>query len=129
MTVLDVGTGSGLLSVASRMLGARRVIGCDADPVAVEIASGKGLDVFTGSADAVRSGSCDLIFANINAAAAIELAEEFLRCLAPGGRCVASGFEAFELAGVQEAFESRCGRVDRALVKGDWRAVVVTRRE
>ena len=43
MTVLDVGTGSGLLSIASRLLGARRVIGCDVDPVAVEIAGRAGV--------------------------------------------------------------------------------------
>ncbi len=39
MTVLDVGTGSGLLSIASALLGARRVVACDVDPVAVEIAA------------------------------------------------------------------------------------------
>src|SRR5438094_1936245 len=38
MTVLDVGAGSGILSIASALLGARRVVACDVDPVAVEIA-------------------------------------------------------------------------------------------
>src|SRR5579862_481727 len=37
-TVLDVGAGAGILSIAAALLGARKVIACDVDPVAVEIA-------------------------------------------------------------------------------------------
>src|SRR6266850_6301434 len=35
--VLDVGTGSGILAIVSRLLGAREVIACDIDPVAVQV--------------------------------------------------------------------------------------------
>jgi ribosomal protein L11 methyltransferase len=38
MDVLDVGTGSGILSIASRFLGAGRIIGTDIDPNAVVVA-------------------------------------------------------------------------------------------
>ena len=123
MTVLDVGTGTGILAVASKLLGARRVIACDVDHVAVEIASRAGVAVFAGSADAVRSGSCDFIVSNINARAAVDLAPEFLRCLAPGGRLIASGFESWEAAEVERAYR----RVERILAKGEWRAVIVKR--
>jgi len=123
MTVLDVGTGSGILSIASAMLGARRVIACDVDPAAVEIAGRAGAAVFTGSASAVRSGSCDLIVANISARASIELAPEFVRCLAPGGRLIASGFEAREALAVESAYVA----VERTLTKGEWCALIVTR--
>ena len=122
MTVLDVGTGSGLLSIASRMLGSRLVIGCDVDAVAAEIAGRAGVVVFNGSAEAVRSGSCDLIVANINAPASIELAPEFLRCLAPRGRVVVSGFEAHESAAVEQAYAG----VERVLAKREWRAIIVS---
>lgn len=57
-SVLDVGSGSGILSIAAKLLGASRVVACDIDPEAA-------LD-FIGSVDAVRSNSFDVVVANIN---------------------------------------------------------------
>lgn len=132
-TVLDVGTGSGLLSIASALLGARRVVACDVDPVAVEIAGAAferanvGVLLFTGSVDAIRSGCFDLIVANISAAAAIELAPDILRCLARGGCAVASGFETPEAATVEAAIERVGGSVERKWIKGQWCALIIRR--
>jgi ribosomal protein L11 methyltransferase len=59
--VLDVGSGSGILSLAAKLLGAGRVVACDLDPD-----SEKLVPFFVGSADAVRSDSFDIVVANIN---------------------------------------------------------------
>jgi ribosomal protein L11 methyltransferase len=56
--VLDVGSGSGILSIAAKLLGAGRVIACDIDPEA-------SLN-FIGSVDAVRDNAFDVVVANIN---------------------------------------------------------------
>lgn len=130
MTVLDVGAGSGILSIASALLGAGKVIACDVDPVAVEIAGENlrraraGALLFTGSADAIRSGSIDLAVANISAAAVIELAPELLRCLGPQGRSIVSGFESPETASVQAALRRAGGAIEREVSKGQWRLIV-----
>jgi ribosomal protein L11 methyltransferase len=133
-TALDVGCGAGILSIAAALIGASRVIACDVDPVAVgiaaaafESASVRAL-LFVGSAGCVRSGSAGLILANISAAAAIELAPELLRCLSPEGRCVVSGFETHESAGVETALLDAGGFVERSSAKGQWRALVVIRK-
>ncbi|HEV8144807.1 MAG TPA: 50S ribosomal protein L11 methyltransferase [Bryobacteraceae bacterium] len=60
-SVLDVGSGSGILSQAAKLLGAGRVVACDIDTDAE-----KQVPFFVGSADAVRSGSFDIVVANIN---------------------------------------------------------------
>ncbi len=60
--VLDVGTGSGILSVAAGLLGASLVVGCDIDPEAVFVARERlASPFFIGSADAVRAGSFDVL--------------------------------------------------------------------
>jgi len=97
MRVLDVGTGSGILARAARLLGAERVYACDIDPVAIAIA-GEG---FVGSADDVAANSADLALANISPEAVIRLAPDLLRVLRPGGKLIASGFENGEVAQVQ----------------------------
>ena len=83
-TVLDIGTGSGILAEAALLLGAARVAACDIDPIAVgqvhDLPCPKGpLLLFRGSARSIRSRSIDLAVANINAAAITALTPEIKR--------------------------------------------------
>ena len=98
MTVLDVGSGSGILSNAALLLGAARVIACDIDVDAVLVAREHiAVPMFAGSVDAVRAGFADVIVANISSAAAEELAPEFARVARPGATVILSGFEEEDL--------------------------------
>jgi ribosomal protein L11 methyltransferase len=97
-TVLDVGSGSGILSQAAMLLGAGRVVSCDIDMDALLVARERvQAAMFCGSADAVREGIADVVVANISASAAEELGREFRRVLRPRGTLIASGFEAHDL--------------------------------
>jgi ribosomal protein L11 methyltransferase len=121
MALLDVGTGSGILAQAAGLLGASPVWACDIDPVAIGIARFKaGPNVFIGSVDAVRSGSADVIAANISPEAITLLAPDLLRCLSPGGTALLSGFERHETAAVQAELERRGGAIRETRYKGNW---------
>jgi ribosomal protein L11 methyltransferase len=117
MTVLDVGTGQGILARAARLLGASKVIACDIDPVAVEVA-GEG---FVGSVDAVASGVADLVLANISPEAIMQLAPDLMRVRRPGGVVLASGLERQEVEQVRAAL----GTAREVRQKGNWALVVV----
>ena len=101
-----MGTGSGILSIAALLLGAREAVGVDIDPVAVRTAgenaalNGFGPDRFTplcgelvhDRALAGRiGGGFDVIAANIVADVIIAVAPAFPRHLRPGGVVICSG--------------------------------------
>jgi ribosomal protein L11 methyltransferase len=91
--VLDVGSGSGILSEAARLMGAGCVIACDVDPDAVRIARERvAVPMFVGSADAVRSEWADVIVANIDAATLERIAPELQRVRKPESTLILSGF-------------------------------------
>jgi ribosomal protein L11 methyltransferase len=116
MAVYDIGTGSGILAQAAQLLGATRVIACDIDPLAVEVAAVAGLNVFIGSVHSLPSGQADLVVANISPEALRDLAAEFPRLLKPGGHAILSGVEAHdELPFTPVA----------TLAEGEWRAYLI----
>jgi ribosomal protein L11 methyltransferase len=117
MTVLDVGTGSGILARAAHLLGAARVIACDTDPVAVEIA-GFG---FVGSVDAVADATADVVVANINPEAIVALAPDLARVRRPGGVMLASGIELHEIEAVRAAVPG----IREVMRKGNWALIIV----
>ena len=93
MTVLDVGSGSGILSEAARLLGAGAVLACDIDLDALRVAREHvRVPMFAGSADAVRNKAADLIVANISSAVAEDLLPDFQRIRRPGSAVIVSGF-------------------------------------
>lgn len=98
--VADLGTGSGILAIASRRLGAGRVIGLDDDAVALAVAranlrdNGLGGSIRLIRADAGvarRHGPFDLVLANIGAATIERLLPDLGAALRPGGRAIVSG--------------------------------------
>jgi ribosomal protein L11 methyltransferase len=123
MTVLDAGTGSGILSEAAQFLGARTVYACDIDPDAVEVARHRIPASFTGSVDALRPAIADLAVANISPEAIVQLAPDLLRAVRPSGILLVSGFEVPEIEAVRGAFAS----VEEVRTKGNWALAVIRR--
>jgi ribosomal protein L11 methyltransferase len=107
------------------LLGARRVIACDIDPVALELAR-QPLS-FIGTADAVRTRSVDLVVANISPEAILTLAPELMRTLRDGGVAIVSGFELAEVAGVVAALSASGATVRESHAKNGWSVVVAYR--
>jgi len=95
-SVLDVGTGSGLLAIAARKLGAGRVAANDNDPVAVRVAAenaaanGVELEPTIAPVDEIP-GRFDVVVANILANTLVELAPAIAAKVAGGGVVLLSG--------------------------------------
>lgn len=136
-SVLDVGTGSGILAIAAARLGARSVVGLDFDSVAVEAATanveqaGLAGSVAIRQADSPRAfeGQADLVVANIIAKVLVDIAGELSEKVRPGGTVIGSGIVTERVDDVRKAFEAEGLRVVEERVDGDWVALIAERVE
>ncbi len=125
--VLDVGCGSGILSIAAALLGAGEVVAVDTDPIAIEStvanasrnAIGDRLQAQRGSIPSGR-GQFDVVLANLIASLLVGLAARLRDELVPGGTLVASGIFVDREPEVRIAFESVGLEVTGRDDEGDW---------
>jgi ribosomal protein L11 methyltransferase len=129
-TVLDIGCGSGILSVAALLLGAERAVGVDIDPLAVKTARENGAEngfsepeytVYCGNLAGKVTGKFDVVVANIVADIIILFCKDVGRYLNDGGVFITSGIidtrEDDVVAAVQKyGFRIRARHVDNGWV-------------
>lgn len=130
MRVLDVGTGSGVLSIAAIRLGAGQVTALDVDSTAVKMArramrANRVTDrVSLGRGSLPHSlapvGSFDIALANISAKVVGKLAPEIHRCLDDGGTMVSGGFLDRQESEVVERLLEVGFRVRERYTMEDW---------
>ena len=134
MRVLDVGTGSGVLSISAMRFGADSVVALDVDGDAVRTARenlrhngiGRAVRVAKGSVPnaLVPEGSFDIALANISARVIAELASHLAAALRPGGLLVGAGIIESQQDIVDQALAANSLTVERRLQEQDWVAVL-----
>ncbi len=111
MTVIDVGTGSGVLAMCASMLGAAHVIGIDDDSDAIGSAR-ENLTLNPRALVTLQVGDlcqaalakADLVLANLTGALLVSAANRLRELTDSGGRLILSGFLAREERDVLHAF-------------------------
>jgi ribosomal protein L11 methyltransferase len=138
-SVLDVGSGSGVLAVTAGLLGAGRVRAIDTDPIAVDSTrenarrNGISLEATLGSLP-TDGGPFDLVLANLVAGLLVELAMPIARSIRPGdgapgssGRLLASGIFIDREPEVRRALASAGLRIVGRDQETDWVALEAER--
>jgi ribosomal protein L11 methyltransferase len=126
----DIGTGSGILAIAAKKLGASYVHATDTDPLAVKIArqnatvNGVELDIRD---EPDWSRKFDLLVANILADTLIALSDDFAAAIRPGGVYIASGIIEEREPDVRARTETLGFDHVETRFQGEWACVVFRR--
>lgn len=135
MQVFDVGTGSGILAIASAKLGAAHVQAADYDSVAVKVAKEniaenhetEKISIFQSDLLKNMTGKADLIIANIIADIIIRMFNDVDAYLNENGAVLTSGIIADRIKDVIKAAEEAGFAVDKMSEKAGWAAIVFCR--
>lgn len=131
-TVLDVGTGSGVLSIASSLLGAKEIFAYDLDDVAVRVAQenialNAGTENIHVAAGDLLKGvdiEADVIVANILADILVNLTDDAYRLLKDEGYLIMSGIISEKWNLVRESAEAAGFFLETHMIQGEWNACV-----
>ena len=132
--VLDVGCGSGILSIAAALLGARDVLGVDIDPIAVEVAAGnlelnKVTDVARAQYGDLTKGvdyKADVVVANLMADLVMMLSNDVAKHMEPNGYFISSGILVEKEEIVADHLRKQGFEIVEIKEDGLWCAIVAT---
>lgn len=134
-TVIDIGCGSGILSLVAVKSGAEKVIAVDLDPqcmIATEENAQKNnmldsIDTREGDLFSVVTESADVVVSNIFAEVIIGMLHDVKHHVKPGGIYIASGILKEKLQDVKDALEREGFELLDDKTDGDWSAVAARR--
>ena len=142
MTVIDIGCGSGILSIAALKLGATFALGVDIDEAAIRASRENALtngikedlfDLGIGSVAEILGGKykvtqANLVLANILAPVLVRLFETgFAQLMEPGGRIILSGILEEQAESVKQAADRHDLTFAGQKQVGDWVALLYAR--
>ncbi len=129
--VLDVGCGSGILSIAAVRLGAAAALGVDIEDDAVQVATrnaalnaaASATEFSKASLDGL-TGSYDIVLANIETRVLLYMTAALRARMAPGAILILSGILLEEKAGLLAAYSAM--HLEELIEEGEWCACVLT---
>jgi ribosomal protein L11 methyltransferase len=133
-TALDVGTGSGILSIALALLGATEIWAIDNDPIAVKVAGDnlranrvdERIHLSDRKLDAIRR-TFTAVVANLTAETIVELADALAKRVTPAGYLVLSGILSQKAAAVVRRL-AKSFRVIERRRKQEWVTLLLQRK-
>ncbi|MBQ2705027.1 MAG: 50S ribosomal protein L11 methyltransferase [Clostridia bacterium] len=136
-TILDVGSGSGILSISALLLGCSTAVGVDIDPMAVKVAEENAVlnnvqsrvEYVCGDLVEKISGKYDIVCANIVADIIISLCDNVCDFMADNGLFICSGIIDTREADVLEKLSKTGLSVVERFESGGWVALVCKRGE
>jgi ribosomal protein L11 methyltransferase len=135
--VIDVGTGSGVLSIAAALLGAKQIQAFDLDEVAVKTARiniklnkvNQKVDVSQNNLlDNVVENSADVVVANILAEVILRFTNDVARVVRPEGYFIASGIIQKKKDQVIDALISVGFSIAETIMMEDWVAIIAKKK-
>jgi ribosomal protein L11 methyltransferase len=138
-SIVDIGTGTGILAIAAGHALKRPVLATDNDPVAVAVARENARKNAAGSlvrviaADGfshplLRHLKADLILANLLEGAHYNLAPLYARHVVAGGRAVLSGLTETQARGIEARARAHGFALERRIILDGWATLVIARR-
>ncbi len=130
-TVLDMGTGTGVLAFLARKMGAIQADGIDYDRNSVENAIdnlkyNEGADVtfLEGSFEAIPDKKYDVVLSNITKNINVSLLPHLANHVSTGGELVLAGFLNFDMKEVNQLVTELGFTLERNISKGDWECLM-----
>lgn len=129
-TVLDYGTGSGVLAILAKMMQAESVIGLEIDDWAcrnaeenIERNNVKNTKIVCGDLQKITSKKFDIILANINKNVLIHSSELLCSLLNKGGTIIISGFYEKDITDIVSIYNKYNFEISNSLIQNQWACI------
>jgi ribosomal protein L11 methyltransferase len=137
-SMIDVGTGTGILAIAAALLAENsRIVAIDIDPLAVEVAKEniainrveKAIEIFAGQPADFAGQTFDLVVANLTADVIMALMNDLAACLNEDGVMILSGILTTLRPDVEKSAAGAGLKIVAGKEAGEWSMLVAQRGE